>query len=104
MSWDPTRPSNTRARRNMRARVLHEQPICAIDGCDRASTQDDHIVGWSDRVTHGMTIAQWDARENHQGLCAGHHDDKTKTEAATARATTPRVTQTRQPERHPGLL
>lgn len=65
--------------------MLIEQPICAWPGCAALATQDDHIVGWSQRKAHGMTDEQWDHRDNHQGLCKPHHDEKTRLEAKAGR-------------------
>lgn len=83
MSWDATRPSNTRAARTMRDRVLREEPICRQ--CDQPSTQDDHIIGWAQREAAGLTVSQWHARSNHQGLCKQHHQEKTTREALAGR-------------------
>lgn len=85
MSWDLTRPGNTRAARTMRDRVLREEPTCRADGCEEPSTQDDHIVGWAQREAAGLTVSQWHSRSNHQGLCESHHRDKTKVESMAGR-------------------
>lgn len=103
MAWNPTRPGNTRAARTMRARVLAEEPTCRAEGCLQASTQDDHVVGWSQREAYGMTISEWHARSNHQGLCATHHAAKTSSEATAG--IDARVQQRRLPaEPHPGRI
>jgi hypothetical protein len=85
MSWSTSRPSDTRAARRMRARVLREEPVCGVPGCGRPSIADDHIVGWAEREVAGLTPYQWAARENHQGLCGEHHDAKTRAERARGR-------------------
>lgn len=61
--------------------MLTEQPVCAKPDCPRLATEDDHVVGWAEAQRRGWTEAQWDARENHQGLCSNHHRDKTQREA-----------------------
>lgn len=83
----------------MRARVLREEPICRVEGCDQPSTEDDHIIGWSQRAKAGMSVGEWHSRSNHQGLCADHHQAKTQAEAQAARLSPKRPT-----PRHPGLL
>lgn len=87
----------------MRERVLREQPTCAAKGCERASVEDDHIIPWSQREASGITIPQWHARSNHQGLCYTHHAAKTQAEAAAGRARN-RQRANLPTERHPGLL
>lgn len=102
-SWDPTRPTGTRSARTMRARVLREEPICRTPGCGKPSTQDDHIIGWSQREAAGLTVGQWHSRSNHQGLCEDCHTAKTQGEAAQAR--TAMQARARHPrEAHPGLI
>ena len=51
-------------------RVKYEQPICAMDGCDRLSTDVDHIVPLSEGGPPWL-------RSNLQGLCPHHHGRKT---------------------------
>jgi 5-methylcytosine-specific restriction endonuclease McrA len=83
--------------------VLREEPVCRVDGCDKPSTEDDHIIGWSQREAAGLTVNQWHARSNHQGLCREHHAAKTQAEAQAGRQA--RRQQAKRPvERHPGLL
>ena len=67
----------------MRRLVLRQQPICASPLCNRRSAIVDHIVGWAERGD--MTVAQWDARPNLQGLCVPCHAVKTAAESARAR-------------------
>ncbi len=108
MSWDPTRPGNTRQARTMRDRVLREEPTCRVPGCGQPSVYDDHIVGWSEREIYGMTVPQWHQRSNHQGLCEGHHAEKTGAERARGRArngaTPSKRTAKRTAEPHPGRI
>lgn len=79
-SWgSSTRRGSTRASRKLRAQVLAEQPICAWPGCDELATEDDHIVPVHQRPDLDLV------RENHQGLCSTHHEQKTQLEAAAAR-------------------
>lgn len=88
-AWRPSagkrRRGSTRASRRLRRQVLAEQPICAGyppgTECDKLAVEDDHIVPWAQRRQHGMTDRQWDDRDNHQGLCAPHHREKTKHES-----------------------
>lgn len=93
------RPGSTRQSRTMRDRVLREEPTCRVEGCEQPSVEDDHIVPWSQREAHGMTISDWHRRSNHQGLCAGHHAIKTRGESLAAR---PQARAKRRPRRHPG--
>lgn len=76
-----TRRGSTRASRKLRLQVLADQPVCAHPGCTRLATQDDHIVGWAEAQRRGWTETEWDHRDNHQGLCAEHHSEKTQAEA-----------------------
>lgn len=100
MTWSTSgRPGSTRQSRTMRDRVLREEPICRAPGCELPSTEDDHIIGWSERTQRGLSIKQWHSRTNHQGLCADHHRTKTQAEAQRAKASTKRPT-----PKHPGLL
>lgn len=54
-------------------RVKFEQPICATEGCDRLTTDVDHIVPLSEGG------ALW-SRSNLQGLCGYCHGIKTAEE------------------------
>ena len=59
----------------LRKRVMFEQPLCAVEGCNELSRDLDHVV----------PLAQGGAeyaRENVQGLCPFHHHQKTAREAA----------------------
>ena len=106
MSWNNTRPNNTRQARTMRTRVLAEEPTCRA--CGAPSTHDDHIIGWSERETAGLTIQQWHARSNHQALCESCHDHKTKAERARGQArrqAAPKVDRSKRPTAaHPGQI
>ncbi|MCB0190629.1 MAG: HNH endonuclease [Anaerolineae bacterium] len=69
-----TRPSASgrgygRRWQRLRLMVLRRDPICRVDGCDKASTDVDHIVPRRDGGP--------DTMENLQGLCHSHHSKKT---------------------------
>ena len=67
---------NTTRWKHTRKRVLFEQPLCAVEGCNEIATDVDHI----EPLPHG---APYDL-ENLQGLCAAHHGAKTRREQQTA--------------------
>ncbi|MBF4578945.1 HNH endonuclease signature motif containing protein [Frigoribacterium sp. VKM Ac-2530] len=86
LAWrTKSRPGSTRQSRTLREQVLRRDPVCKCSGCrrctatgcDRPSTDDDHIVN----VTSGGS----DDIANHQGLCHPCHGVKTQREAAAAR-------------------
>lgn len=52
--------------RKLRAQVLREQPFCAVAGCNRASTQVDHVLA----LARGGDPYD---RSNLQGMCATHN-------------------------------
>ena len=56
----------------MRMMVLRRDPICMVPGCNEPSTDADHIVPKSDGGD--------DSFGNLQGLCHGHHSQKTRHE------------------------
>ena len=58
----------------LRKRVLYEQPICAVEGCNQLSTDCDHIIPLS------QGGAEFE-RSNAQGLCERHHALKSGGEA-----------------------
>lgn len=71
-----TRPRATSAARGygaawrrLRAQVLREQPVCAVDTCDRPATDVHHLVA----KARGGT----DDRRNLIGLCHKHHSSVT---------------------------
>lgn len=90
MSWSGTRRSFPTATRR---RILARDPICRWrEGCTQPATIADHIIP----VAEGGS----DDESNGQGLCAEHHDRKTRDEQARGRARR----STRRPERpHPGV-
>jgi 5-methylcytosine-specific restriction endonuclease McrA len=55
--------------RALRAQVLEEEPVCAVRGCGRPSTEADHIVPL---VLGGPALD----RTNLQGLCKPHNAAK----------------------------
>jgi 5-methylcytosine-specific restriction endonuclease McrA len=55
--------------RRLRLRVLAEEPVCAIPGCGRPSTEVDHIVPLA---AGGAPLD----RANLQGLCQPHNASK----------------------------
>lgn len=61
-----SRRSDDTAWRTMRARVLREEPVCAVAGCNRPSTTVDHIIPLS---LGGPRVL----RSNLQGMCASHN-------------------------------
>lgn len=82
----------------MRDRVLREEPTCRVDACDEPATEDDHIIGWSQREARGLSVSDWHRRSNHQGLCSPHHQLKTQAEARVSRE---QKSAKRTPRRHP---
>lgn len=56
--------------RQLRARVLAEEPICRVPGCSRPSTEVDHIVPLVRRPDLGLE------RTNLQALCKPHNASK----------------------------
>lgn len=63
----------TKRWRDLRDRVLREQPVCAEEDCVQPSTDVDHIVA----VQDGGSAYD---RSNVQGLCHEHHSAKTARE------------------------
>lgn len=55
--------------RKVRAQVLREQPVCAVEGCQNPSTTVDHIIPLS-KGGHRT------ARHNLQGMCGPHNFSK----------------------------
>lgn len=55
--------------RKIRAVVLAEEPICAVAGCQRPSTEVDHILA----LSRGGAPVE---RANLQGMCKHHNASK----------------------------
>jgi 5-methylcytosine-specific restriction endonuclease McrA len=70
---DPCRSNHARndgtAWRKIRAQVLAEEPICAVQGCFRPSTEVDHIIP----LARGGSPLD---RDNLQGMCKPHNASK----------------------------
>lgn len=62
--------ADSTAWRELRARVLREEPICAMPRCGRRSTQVDHIVPLSLRPDLALV------RSNLLGMCGPHNAAK----------------------------
>jgi 5-methylcytosine-specific restriction endonuclease McrA len=73
-------------------RILERNPVCMWPDCDRPSVEADHVIPKAEGGT--------DDESNGQGLCRGHHREKTRAEQQRGRA---RKSRTRPPEQHPGL-
>ena len=67
--------------------ILRRDPICTVPGCIESSTDADHIVPKRDG---GL-----DTLENLQGLCRGHHSQKTRREGRARPISTGRETDDR---------
>jgi 5-methylcytosine-specific restriction endonuclease McrA len=82
-NWGVYRPEHTHVYRSSewtsaRARVLREQPICAVDGCAGGASEVDHIVPLS------RGGAPYD-RQNLRGLCSDHHRQRSSQQGAEAK-------------------
>ena len=82
-NWDRYKPAHrevyrTSQGRNLRARVLGEDPTCAVEGCQERSTSVDHIVPLADG---GDPFA----RSNVRGLCYSHHRRRSSQQGAEGR-------------------
>lgn len=58
----------------LRRQVLREQPLCATEGCGQPSEVVDHVIPLVERIELAFE------RVNLQGLCADHHNSKTRLE------------------------
>lgn len=86
----------------IRRLILQRQPECAA-GCGQPSEIADHIVNYPNAMRAGWTLEQYHSPDNGQGLCAPHHDAKTKAEQQEGRARK-RARLTRPQGKHPGEL
>ena len=62
----------------MRARVLREEPMCCVEGCQARSTSVDHIVGLAEG---GLPYE----RSNLRGMCHEHHKRRSSQQGGEAR-------------------
>jgi 5-methylcytosine-specific restriction endonuclease McrA len=82
-NWGVYRPEHTHVYRNSewtsaRARVLREQPVCAVGGCGARSSEVDHITP----LSHGGPPYD---RQNLRGLCSDHHHQRSSAQGGAAR-------------------
>ena len=56
--------------RKLRAKVLAEEPVCAIEGCGQLSTEVDHILPLQVAPALGLI------RSNLRGMCKRHNASK----------------------------
>jgi 5-methylcytosine-specific restriction protein A len=94
MAWSTSKhKGSTRESRRTRQLVLTMWPHCYLQypGCTGTSTEDDHVVPFSQGGTDHLT--------NRRGACHHCHQTKTLQEAATGRRR--RRNPTEPP--HPGL-
>ena len=64
--------------KDVRARVLREEPVCAEEGCQERSTSVDHVVSLADG-------GEPYARSNLRGMCFAHHKRRSSQQGAEAR-------------------
>jgi 5-methylcytosine-specific restriction enzyme A len=64
--------------KSARARVLREQPVCAVEDCIARSSEVDHITPLS---RGGAPFA----RENLRGLCSNHHRKRSSQQGGEAK-------------------
>ena len=62
----------------MRARVLREEPQCAVEGCQERSTSVDHVVS----LGNGGDPY---SRSNLRGMCYEHHKRRSSRQGGEAR-------------------
>ena len=68
----------SRAWTDLRARVLREEPVCAVEGCQERATSVDHIVSL------GNGGNPYD-RANLRGMCYPHHSKRSSQQGAEAK-------------------
>lgn len=70
--WHLYNDRRWRGKHGLKRRVLNEEPICQAPGCERPSSEVDHIV------PHNGDERLFFDRANLQGLCETCHSQKTR--------------------------
>lgn len=91
MAYAPHRRNYGADHRRWRAAILALYPICNTLGCNKPSTDADHITPLA-KGGHPYDL------NNGQGLCRAHHMHKTATIDSKL------ASRKRAPEKHPGVI
>jgi hypothetical protein len=83
----------------MRRAILARDPMCRAVGCTRPSTEADHIVTVAECMRAGVDP---NTMANGQGLCAPHHEEKTRAEIKAAQQRGRERNKRAKDVRHPG--